>query len=948
MKNLGNIVSDLDVATKGYVDKKIKNLGGGTGGGGGASIPVVSSEEELESLSQNKGDLAVILSDDEIKNGNVRCLDLPSISMTAVQAYNFSECASVQGIAINTEVDVPPCPAFAGQNIQFMIVPRKMNSPATATFFGFDLSEELDADGYLRGALQVTLIENGSSSSAVPFAQYDEATGKMVANVDALVEIDAFIGMIEDPVFVSMSEMLAAGGDGLKDTFAFFECISSVASFGTKSIRVKNDKGYSRLDSDVIRTVPKDAVPNLKGLKMPNASQVRVYFPDETVYDTDPKDFKCCITEPSINTANATVVNKIEFIKTCDTTISSGSNPLPPYIILCNQSLDKKLSIRWVAGETAPYKAMYSEDEWATSVILLENGVWNEENLEALDAIIASGVNILFELGKNNENGSGDDVNIYNPKTGVMTYLEDYGEDGSLTEEDLAAISLLVTMLFGSYFTIFANERVIPEHIESYSRMEGKWVKDEMKIETEWSESSPTSNKPIATSLFVALMRDYDDDIRKELDSKQPKLVSGENIATVNGKSLLEGGDIVIKGGEGGGSNITVDSALSTTSTNPVQNAVITTELNKKVNAESGKGLSTNDYTTTDKNKLSSIAANAEVNVQSDWNATSGDAFIKNKPTFATINGKRIDQGGEIVVEGGSGSGEKEAYRVYEYASSAEEIEANTLAFHAALSQKDCVFYLQESFETRIEASRILATGSYVELHFVKIETDTGRYTSILIGERVVQLGDAGDGVVTTNTFYYQTVRALDEVQINALLSKKQDELVSEVNIKTINGVSLLGKGNIQLGGAVIFDATCANDIYDLPELQTTTEVQTIIDAIATSQPIYAQFAVSMIPATVAYLANGFPHLLLQTVDAEDGKARMLHIYAYEEGWTWERFEMELGGAAGTFVKSVNGVTPDDNGNVQIEVTIDGEVVDTTLSTLVGSGSTFTLEELIG
>ena len=46
----------------------------------------------------------------------------------------------------------------------------------------------------------------------------------------------------------------------------------------------------------------------------------------------------------------------------------------------------------------------------------------------------------------------------------------------------------------------------------------------------------------------------------------------------------------------------------------------------------------------------------AQVNVQSDWNATSGDAYIKNKPTFATVNGQRIDQGGEIVVEGG-GSG---------------------------------------------------------------------------------------------------------------------------------------------------------------------------------------------------------------------------------------------------------------------------------------------------
>lgn len=49
---------------------------------------------------------------------------------------------------------------------------------------------------------------------------------------------------------------------------------------------------------------------------------------------------------------------------------------------------------------------------------------------------------------------------------------------------------------------------------------------------------------------------------------------------------------------------------------------------------EDGKGLSTNDYTTTEKNKLAGIAAGAEVNVQSDWNATSGDALIKNKPTI--------------------------------------------------------------------------------------------------------------------------------------------------------------------------------------------------------------------------------------------------------------------------------------------------------------------------
>lgn len=49
------------------------------------------------------------------------------------------------------------------------------------------------------------------------------------------------------------------------------------------------------------------------------------------------------------------------------------------------------------------------------------------------------------------------------------------------------------------------------------------------------------------------------------------------------------------------------------------------------VKKESGKGLSTNDYTTTEKSKLAGIAAGAEVNVQADWaeTSTSSDAYIK-------------------------------------------------------------------------------------------------------------------------------------------------------------------------------------------------------------------------------------------------------------------------------------------------------------------------------
>ena len=80
----------------------------------------------------------------------------------------------------------------------------------------------------------------------------------------------------------------------------------------------------------------------------------------------------------------------------------------------------------------------------------------------------------------------------------------------------------------------------------------------------------------------------------------------------------------------------TIDTATSTTSTNAVQNKVVTAALNKKVDIVSGKGLSTNDYSTADKDKLSGIASGAEVNVQSDWSVTdtTSDAYIKNKPTI--------------------------------------------------------------------------------------------------------------------------------------------------------------------------------------------------------------------------------------------------------------------------------------------------------------------------
>lgn len=55
--------------------------------------------------------------------------------------------------------------------------------------------------------------------------------------------------------------------------------------------------------------------------------------------------------------------------------------------------------------------------------------------------------------------------------------------------------------------------------------------------------------------------------------------------------------------------DITIDNAISSTSTNPVQNKAISAALSGKVDVVSGKGLSTNDYTSDDKTKLDTIVS---------------------------------------------------------------------------------------------------------------------------------------------------------------------------------------------------------------------------------------------------------------------------------------------------------------------------------------------------
>ena len=55
--------------------------------------------------------------------------------------------------------------------------------------------------------------------------------------------------------------------------------------------------------------------------------------------------------------------------------------------------------------------------------------------------------------------------------------------------------------------------------------------------------------------------------------------------------------------------------------------------------------------------------------------------------------------------------------------------------------------------------------------------------------------------VLSSTMEFAPTVIPYDDTELKILISQKQDELVSGENIKTINGQSILGKGNINIQG---------------------------------------------------------------------------------------------------------------------------------------------------
>ena len=132
----------------------------------------------------------------------------------------------------------------------------------------------------------------------------------------------------------------------------------------------------------------------------------------------------------------------------------------------------------------------------------------------------------------------------------------------------------------------------------------------------------------------------------KVLSAKQGNVLKGL-IDTING--ILASNDASLD---------TIQEIVDYIKANNASIASLNTTMATKEDKVAGKGLSTEDFTSALLAKLNSIATNAEVNVQSNWNESdnTNDAFIQNKPAIASPSTTLTVSGttNEIEVTGGA------------------------------------------------------------------------------------------------------------------------------------------------------------------------------------------------------------------------------------------------------------------------------------------------------
>jgi hypothetical protein len=312
--------------------------------------------------------------------------------------------------------------------------------------------------------------------------------------------------------------------------------------------------------------------------------------------------------------------------------------------------------------------------------------------------------------------------------------------------------------------------------------------------------------------------------ITAALNSKQNTLVSGTNIKTVGGQSLLGSGNIAFP-------TITVDSALSSTSTNPLQNKVINSQFES---VTTGMQLIMSLY---NEIKTSALTSSSVVTSITTENSDSTSLVTSVKSVVSYISDNLIDpitpiltayltqntKNGMLILDSNGkvpsnllpgtlltlGTTSTTAFRgdygniLFTNFGSGTNLIGTQRArnFFNSINPADEYYYCGAS----VSASKI-----DIEIEVTKRNFDTSSETYDYINLPAVTLNSAG--VLTSTQF--------------TNLSNKQEKLVSGTSIKTINGQSLLGSGNINISGGGLESYTTTLDIFNISNGRTITSTE--------------------------------------------------------------------------------------------------------------------------
>lgn len=281
----------------------------------------------------------------------------------------------------------------------------------------------------------------------------------------------------------------------------------------------------------------------------------------------------------------------------------------------------------------------------------------------------------------------------------------------------------------------------------------------------------------------------------------------------------------------------------------------IKARLNGKVDKVAGKGLSTNDYTTAEKNKLAGIAAGAEVNVQSDWSVTdtNSDAYIKNKPSVYTktesdnryVNVSGDTMTGKLTLDAGlaikSGSGQtsppyflclNESYNnggnvgyvtkanmpdaldVYTKSDSDSRyvnVTGDTMTGDLTINKATPSYLTKGTSSTRFGAAAVSSSVYAGRIHFKDSNNDiahyieSGRNTSNETWSSFIHRRTKADGSSYTNHGFYLYIQNDGGVSVGFPSTTSRDAWATGLNVVKKAGDTMTGNLTISKSGAQLY-----------------------------------------------------------------------------------------------------------------------------------------------